>query len=135
MASFQIKAIRGDFEKFATRVVQKVVLSVNGELIKTTPVDTGWARSNWIPNIGHPYAKPAGSRIEAEMGTLDLSPQQKGTANIATKYHLNDGTIYITNNVYYIKNLNDGSSKQAPKAFVQMAIENGIRKVKGIKQA
>ena len=133
--SAQIKAIMDDIEKFTEKLIQRITLSVNGELIKTTPVDTGWARANWIPEIGHAYSGTAGSRESAESGSVDSAPQQAGTAKIATTYKLDFGKIFITNNVPYIVDLNDGSSAQAPTGFVQLSVARGIGKVKGIRLA
>jgi len=130
--SFEIRAVMGDLKKFTTRLVQEITLSVNGQLVKTTPRDTGWARNNWIPEIGHAYAGTSGTREAAEQGVIDQSSQQQGVAKILTSYSIERGPVYITNNVPYIGELNDGSSKQAPAGFVQLSIARGIENVKGI---
>lgn len=65
-----------------------------------TPVDTGWARANWIPEVGDPFEGTAGTRAEAEQGVLDPSPHKSGVANVL-RYKLFK-KIWITNNVPYI---------------------------------
>ena len=86
-----------------------------------TPVDTGWARSNWIPNIGEPLDAPVGSRSNVSTG-----PQNQAEAGIAG-YTLSKGRVYISNNVPYILRLNEGSSRQAPAGFVQRAVAKAVR--------
>lgn len=130
--SFEIRAVMSDLKKFTTRVVQKITLSVNGVLVKTTPRDTSWARNNWIPEIGHAYSGTAGTREAAEQGSIDTGSREAGVVKVLTIYSINNGPIYITNNVPYIGDLNDGSSKQAPAGFVQLSIAKGIENVRGI---
>jgi hypothetical protein len=80
-----------------------------------TPVDTGRARSNWQVAINGPAtgeserADPSG-QIAIAMGRAVIATAKEGQA------------IHITNNLPYIAALNDGSSAQAPKNFVQEAV-------------
>jgi len=112
--------------------MKKVVLDIVANLVSSpntgygTPVDTGWARTNWVPGIGTPPTGTAGSREAAEAGILDTSMQQRGLAEVAAAYKLNQGSIFISNNVPYIVLLNEGSSAQAPAGFVQNAIMKAI---------
>ena len=54
------------------------------------------------------------------------SAQGAGISRIATGYSLRQGNVNITNNVPYIRRLNEGSSSQAPAAFVQSAIARAL---------
>jgi len=117
-------------EGFTTQIIRKVVLDIVANLQRSpsnggTPVDTGWARANWIPNIGSPVGQPAGSRQQAEGGSVP-GDSAAGAAKVATSYTVSQGAVHITNNVPYILELNEGSSKQAPKGFVQSAIRKAI---------
>lgn len=77
-----------------------------------TPVDTGRARQGWeittdtpsdiIPKEGK-YPPPK-IQEHGEKYIINVDPKQ---------------TIYITNKVPYIENLNNGSSKQQPARFVE----------------
>lgn len=125
MASRQVRVVARDLRQFTERTVKRLALNVNAELVKRTPIDTGWARANWVPNIGGPYPITAGSREQAEAGRIDFGPQQGGLAAIATTYTLGP-EIHQTNNVPYIQLLNAGSSQQAPAAFVQAAILRAV---------
>lgn len=126
----QIRVIVGDLNGFATRIVKRLALNLNVNLIEDTPVDTGWARANWVLNIGSAFEGTAGSRSQAELGQLDKGVQETGAAKVATQYVLGP-EIYSSNNVPYITRLNDGSSAKAPAAFVQAAILRAISQTIG----
>lgn len=121
----QIQIVVGDLEAFSTRLIQRLALNCNANLIEDTPIDTGWARANWVLQIGTPFDGTAGTRAQAEAGQIDQSAQKIGEAKIAIGYKLGP-VIYNSNNVPYINELNDGSSAQAPAAFVQAAIFRAV---------
>lgn len=104
------------------KTVRQVAIFVDGELVDTTPVDTGRAKANWLPSIN-------------QVLTDTVEPDGKPDMTQAiTSYKLAD-TIFITNNLPYIRRLNEGSSKKAPAGFVDTAIARGKRLVKGIFRA
>lgn len=105
--------------------MRRVALAVHGELLSTTPIDTGWARNNWVPQVGSSFEGTAGTREDAEAGRLDRSPMTQGLSAVRA-YRLEQGDIHLTDNVPYIESLNAGSSKKAPAAFVQGSIVRGI---------
>jgi hypothetical protein len=113
-------------------VVRALVTNLHEELVQTTPVDTGWARTNWVPNIGSPFQGTAGTRLDAEAGRLDRSPATAGLAQMRG-YDVAQGDVHVTNNVPYIESLNAGGSRQAPPAFVQGAIVRAIESVGGVR--
>lgn len=118
-----VKGLRG----FLDRIVRKLVLDCVAELVPATPIDTGWARSNWVPRIGRPFAELAGS-YPGTGGSLNFGPQNGGLASVAGSYQAAFGPVFITNNVPYIVLLNEGSSRQAPKGFIRQALERAIAK-------
>lgn len=101
------------------KTVRAVALFVDSELVSTTPVDLGGARANWIPSLNTPDTRT----IEAPVSN---KPSVKP---ILDSYKLND-TILLTNNLPYIRRLNDGWSTQAPAGFVDDALQKGKRLVK-----
>lgn len=121
----QVRVVVESLEGFTEKLIKRLALNVTAQLVKDTPVDTGWARANWVPQIGSPRTRTAGSRRAAEDGKVDLGPQASGTLAVAG-YKLGP-SIFISNNVPYIKRLNAGSSKQAPAAFIQAAILRAVR--------
>jgi uncharacterized protein CbrC (UPF0167 family) len=119
-----------EFEQAVTRVVQGLTLDIVADLQEKTPVDTGWARANWIPNIGGQFSdSPVGQRIK---GSIDVATQQTAIAKIATQFRVGP-PIHITNNVPYIQKLNKGTSKQAPAGYVDSTIEKNVKKYGGRK--
>ena len=99
------------------KTVRAVALVVDAELVNTTPVKSGRARSNWNPSLNTPDA------------TIREPGQKQSIDPIAKSYKITD-TILISNNLPYIKRLNEGSSKQAPAGFVDAALAKGKRAVK-----
>ena len=118
--------------EFVEQVVVGLSTNATANLIEDTPVDTGWARSNWVPTIGVSFEGTAGTRESAEQGSLNPGPQQSGLASIAASYRLQNGSVFVTNNVPYIVELNEGSSSQAPSGFVQMGIDRAILQVQNL---
>ena len=115
----------------ADRIVTKLTLDVVANLVRApaeggTPVDTGWARANWIPRIGAPFSGTDGTRAQAEAGSVSRAQQEAGIAAMLRYKITPTGKVFITNNVPYIGKLNDGWSKQAPKGFVQAAIKQAV---------
>jgi len=109
------------------KAARRVALNVTAELQKTTPVDTGWARANWIPQLGVPFSGVDGTRTR---GAISTSAQSAGTAQAASFDIKKDTVVFITNNVPYIKKLNAGSSQQAPAMFVETAVAVAVDKSK-----
>jgi hypothetical protein len=103
---------------------KKLALNIHGELVDKTPVDTGWARSNWIPQVGRPFEKTVGD-------PENLSDRAEAGVAEVSNWKISDGPIHITNNVPYIRKLNGGSSAQVPAGFVNKAVQGEVEKIKG----
>lgn len=119
----QIPLIMRQLISVAEQVIKKVAFDIQANLVKAsseggTPVDTGWARANWLVNIGTPFLQPIGTYAQAAAG--NVPPAGTGLGNLAT-YKLGP-KVFISNNVPYIVRLNEGSSQKAPAGFVQAAI-------------
>lgn len=91
-------------------VVRKIALDALREIVLATPVDTGRARGNWIVTLDAPakhstlLRDPGGGRAIAE-----------GTDVIMGKAGGRDVTIYIINNLVYIRVLEFGLYPNPPK--------------------
>lgn len=110
--------------EFATgEEVVDLVFRIHGGLVEETPVDTGWARNNWIPAVGRPVAEPAGEPGKPEPGVAT-----RGLAEVGTVKNILEAPVYISNNVPYILRLNAGSSTQAPAGFVEKIIQREVEK-------
>jgi len=117
--------------RFTEKHVKVITLDAVANLVQDTPRRTGWARSNWVPSIGTPKdldgTPPPEDQAAGPVRQRDAA-REAGIAAIVTSYRLSLGRIYITNNVPYIRRLNDGHSKQAPAGFVQGAILRAVRR-------
>lgn len=130
MADPQIEQIVRDLVGVTERVIKKITLDLTANLIDTTPVDTGWARANWVPRIGETFIDDAPPDTEDDqLAALPgrQAEQQAGVAAVAASYTLGQGPVFVSNNVPYIQVLNDGHSQQAPAGFVEAAIEKAVR--------
>ena len=123
----QVDKVVGQLERFTERLIIKITLDVTANLIETTPVDTGWARANWVPAIGRPVIQDLRDIDPTTQGAAARSSrQQSSLASVAAQYQLRQGAVFISNNVPYITRLNDGHSKQQPSGFVQRAITKAV---------
>jgi hypothetical protein len=112
--------------KNADTIVRKAAMAIDSTVVMATPVDTGRARANWIASLNVP--------VEAATDEADKSggKAMAQAAGVIAGYDRDkDAEIHITNNLPYIGSLNEGSSFQAPANFVQTAVRQGARAVKG----
>jgi hypothetical protein len=117
----QREQVRSAFEAFLGDLLRAIMINVRAQLVATTPVDTSWARSNWVIQVGTPFEGLIGSREAVDTTTADRSVQA------ALAYKVTQGLLYLSNNVPYVPKLNHGWSAQAPANFVEGAIDAGIR--------
>lgn len=95
------------------------------EVVPATPVDTGRARGNWKAGLN---SAPSTQVVGAFGGRGSARFGAQGDGGLAqitstTRRAKPGDKILITNNVPYINRLNDGYSNQAPKRFVQIALQ------------
>ena len=107
-----MKELNGRIDDYVAKLGEDIVRAI----IAATPVDTTYARSSWIANIGSmsvveqeeiPDGGPTPQMIAARRVLQD-----KGIQSLKA-YELPMGRIFISNNVPYILELNAGSSRQA----------------------
>lgn len=106
------------------KTVRATALTVMTNIVSNTPVDTGRARNNWNADINN---------VDTSI-TDQANPNTTGTEKITAalgSYKAGD-TINISNNLPYIRRLNEGHSKQAPANFVDKAVMVGKRQGKEI---
>jgi hypothetical protein len=137
----QIDIVIADLDRFTRGEIVALAMNMDANLRESpplgTPIDTGWARANWVPSLGAPVV------LDAKV--KDPTPAQVSTRQAAADSGLNDvlswkkedGPIFIANNVPYIGALNNGHSPQSPRGFVQNALEKAVRETnsRGANQA
>lgn len=114
-------------EKKASDIAIEATMAIVEHLAFTTPVDTSKAISNWQVGVGAPVLSNIDAHSPGYLGyTLMPSATEtiaRARAQLSTKRP--GQTIHITNNAPYIVALNNGSSQQAPRDFVSIAVEKG----------
>lgn len=107
-----------------------------GQLTTVTPVDTSKALSNWQVSLEQPNTLEIDALVLGSKGSTALASadQARGRARDILKKKKAGQTIYISNNASYIRDLNDGSSKQAPAGFIEITITQCKNKLPQIKR-
>lgn len=111
-------------DEAASKTAVDTAMAIVGDLAYKTPVDTSQALSNWRVTLD----SPATGTIAPYYPGLQGSSQRASAAetiNAAKSVLANKKpgqAIFITNNLPYIKRLNDGYSAQAPAGFVERAV-------------
>lgn len=111
-------------QEVITGVERKVIaaaLAANDVLATITPVDTGKARANWLGSIGTPTYS---NDLPPVYGSGEASTALVQSRNKAIFYswRVGMGSLYLSNGVPYIVQLEKGSSKQAPLGMTRQAI-------------
>ncbi|UAG58578.1 hypothetical protein Kaya_041 [Pseudomonas phage Kaya] len=122
-------------DEAASQNAVDTALAIVGDLAYKTPVDTSQALSNWRVTLD----SPATGTIAPHYPGLQGSSQRASAAetiNAAKSVLANKKpgqAIFITNNLPYIRRLNDGYSAQAPAGFVERAVLIGRKMRKKFK--
>jgi hypothetical protein len=126
----QIKALSASLDKEIKSLVLELMLECQANIIEATPIDTGWARSNWFVVFGE------GKDISYNPNISIATAKNLQTFYLykMLEWDRDKGEIYIVNNVPYISYLNEGSSDQAPSGFVQKAIAKAVNSLKDVKK-
>lgn len=113
------KAYKEKVEGNLIKVARATAFHTFSQLVENTPVDTGRAKSNWHIET---------NTINAQI----VEPGHTEDPNAKTMSVKVNDTIYISNNLPYIRRLNEGYSKQAPALFVEAAAQVGTLRGKEI---
>lgn len=122
MAGSNAKNIMIGIMDFTKKESIQLAFEIHGRLVEETPKDTGFAASNWVPQIGSRYSSVAGSPEN-----IDSTEQATGLAQLAN-WDIRRGPAFISNNVEYIQALNAGHSQQAPAMFVEKIVQSEVSK-------
>jgi hypothetical protein len=100
-------------------MIRKIGLDALTGLVNMTPVDTGRSKGNWNVTFNDRGTEPSSDGRMDKTGANSIT---KGTTDIiaATARNGTPKTIYITNNVPYIEDLENGKSKQAPNGMLRV---------------
>lgn len=114
-----IPAIAKSIKQDADLIQRKIALEIFSLLLSETPIDTGRARAGWSVDTGHgSYVPPKDESGYGFDRSMVASPSM---------IPKNAPLICIYNNVEYIIELNEGTSTQAPREFVETAVGRVMR--------
>lgn len=112
------------------RAVKDCAGAVLRSVVEATPVDTGYARSNWTPELDRAFEGVFPARVPGKAGsTAEANASatvEAGLPAIEAFDLKTNESIHITNNAPHIQPLNDGHSQQAPADFVRLAVLDGL---------
>ena len=111
----------------------KVATAVVTDLAYVTPVDESTALSNWQVQLNSPASSAIRAFFTGSKGSTKAQSAQAAVedAKRVLKNKKPGEKIYLSNLVPYIGRLNDGSSTQEPKGFVERAVLVGRLTVRG----
>lgn len=112
-------------------IVKDVANTVLESLVDNTPVDTSQALSNWIVTIDGPGFGTRAAFVLGKGGSSKAASASQtvsvGKAVIGLKRP--GESIFITNNLDYIEQLNAGTISAQPGQFVEKAVAAGLQKL------
>jgi hypothetical protein len=117
MTWFVVGSFDDEMRKFERKTARKlelaarkVALELFKRVIEKTPVDKGRARSNWQASIG----LPAAGTVETTDKTKTGAPTFRTAVSDSKGFEVGD-TIYLANNLPYIRKLEEGGYPDGPK--------------------
>ena len=129
----QPKRIEIELRAAGAKVIRRLELVTYQALTSATPVDTGFARASLTPAVGSPivdaFERPSDEDAARSEAAAVLGTNRAKALEIAATYTLRQGRVFLTYRAPYVVFLNEGSSSQAPKKFVERAIASAVRAV------
>lgn len=117
------------------RAVKDCAGAVLRSVVEATPVDTGFARSNWTPELDRAFEGLFPARVPGEKGSTAeataAATVEAGLPTIEAFDIKTNESVYVSNGAPHISALNDGHSRQAPADFVRLAVLDGLATVRG----
>ena len=129
-----IQQVLVDTKDDINRFVKTLVSEIANELKLVNPVDTGWARANWIVQIGTPFRGPT---PQEGRPSSRLTQGDQKISNFLRVYEISGVPVYISNNVPYINPLDRRGSRISggldgtgvDPQFVERTIDRVIQRV------
>lgn len=115
--------------------VRQVALAIDQQVVTATPVDTGRARSNWQVSLDAPITITREPLVPGESGSTGSQNAQAAIAEAQQRINRRQPghDIFISNSLPYIDGLNKGNSAQAPRNFVEIAVDAGLEELRRVR--
>lgn len=101
----------------ASKIIRKALYDVSGDIVDTTPHDTGRARAGWILTADNPSDMVPPKQEHPLYQSIQPSHDK-----VKHVEHASSWVWWISNNVEYISYLEEGTSKMAPTGMVAKAL-------------
>jgi hypothetical protein len=108
-----IKRFADKTSKAHDEITRGTTIALFNAVINDTPVDTGRARGNWQTTVG----QPATNQIERDGASASIAEAVANTPKGAGQETM------LANNLPYIVDLENGTSKQAPQGMVHRNVD------------
>lgn len=115
----QIDTLKNKMESNTSKLQKAIFLELSKRVIDVTPVDTGRARANWQAEINQTKK----GLVESFSAESASNKALLSVSRVLEKHSTGDKLV-LNNNVAYIRELDQGSSKQAPNGIVDVARAN-----------
>lgn len=111
-------------EKAASNVAVEVVKAIDRDVVPHTPVDTSEALSNWQASINRPASFDLPAIFPGQHGSTAPASQEAAISHVdrALAAKKPGEPVYLSNLARHIVPLNNGTSSQEPKGFVERAV-------------
>ncbi len=119
------------FPERADEIKRKAALQALSQVTLATPVDKGRARANWLVGRGSPITSENEVFLAGKEGSTGglVAQETISKGKVKLEKPAEGLPIYLSNNLIYIKYLNQGSSVQAPKRFIESAVKAAVRSI------
>tara|TARA_R110000822_G_scaffold120633_1_gene254104 strand:- start:748 stop:1167 length:420 start_codon:yes stop_codon:yes gene_type:complete len=125
------KRIEFELNAAGSSAVRKLQLILFQALTSATPVDTGHARASLTPAVGSPIVdrleRSSDESTARQEASSRFSAHKAKSLAISSTYSLDQGRVFLIYRAPYVVFLNEGSSSQAPKKFVDRAVAASVR--------
>lgn len=132
------KALKKEAEKYVPKLARDKQIIASREIfrdiVEVTPVLTGQARRNWIPALDEATTETTKKVAGVNVTGAPMTSSERARINNVLKrlrgLPLREHkTVYIANNLSYIKRLDEGYSKKAPAGIVDVAIHGALEQM------
>lgn len=120
----RLEAKAKDVPKLASNRAIAAAKVLVDTVVWRTPVDTSKALSNWQVTLTAPAYNTIPPHAPGYHGYTQFQSAQAAIAAVERVLSTKKPgqTIFISNNVHYIRKLNNGFSRQAPAGFVEASV-------------
>ena len=96
---------------YVNETAKQAAIALRKKLVKITPVDTGWARANWIVKEDQAQTQPQPRHSNSNpVARLQLADSAERIIRIKKRIK---GDVYVGNSVPYIIKLNEKGSRRS----------------------